>query len=521
MADQELNQRNPGSASTLKFDGWALKLQSGELERGEKRVRLQEHPFKVLQALIERPGELVTREALIARLWPEGVVDFETGLNTAMRKLRVALGDTADTPRYIETLPRRGYRFIGRIEAPIDISQAGAVARDPGSAPLPPPVVVGEPSPIHALHRPNTWYWWFTMGVSIVVIGVLTIGITFLNRHPRGPGAQNPPTNSVSALPGGTRNEAAMAAYLDGVRMAEATVADATQGRAILGKLDEAIRLDPQFALAYAARSRALIDYGGHFMVDAMPDAFTQAKADAERAIALAPMLGEAQAALGDVYSGAFADFPRAEQAYARAVELAPNDVRVLRAYSTFEGFMGSFDKATAMARRSVALEPTNIYSHLALGEILLFGRRYVEAAAEFTETIRLEPGHASEAYQRRGRALYLAQQYEPAAATCEAEPDRYTGQLCLAMVYDKLGRSTESESILQTAIAEQGDYAAYEFAEIYAQRGVMEKAMEWLETAVRTNDPGMIYLKTDPFLDPLRDQERFQAILRALRFPN
>lgn len=73
----------------------------------------------------------------------------------------------------------------------------------------------------------------------------------------------------------------------------------------------------------------------------------------------------------------------------------------------------------------------------------------------------------------------------------------------------------------MQTAIAEQGEYAAYQFAEIYAQRGVLAKAMEWLETAVRANDPGMIYLKTDPFVDPLRDQERFQAILRALRFPN
>lgn len=519
MADQELNQRNAGSASILEFDGWALKLQSGELERGENRVRLQEHPFKVLQALLERPGELVTREALIARLWPEGVVDFETGLNTAIRKLRVALGDTADTPRYIETLPRRGYRFIGRIEAPIDTSQPPALTRDPGSAPLPSPVV-GEPPPIHSPGKPNT-YGWFAIGISVVAIGVVAVGIAFLKRHPRDPGAQTPPTSSVSALPGGTHTAAAMAAYLDGVRMAEATVADATQGRAILGKLDEAIRLDPQFALAYTARSRALIDYGGHFMVDAMPDAFTQAKADAERAIALAPTLGEAQAALGDVYSSALLDFPRAQQAYARAVELAPNDVRVLRAYSTFEGFMGSFDKAAAMARRSIALEPSNIYSHAALGEVLLYGRRYAEAAAEFTETIRLEPGHASEAYQRRGRALYLARQYESAAATCEAEPDRYTGQLCLAMVYDKLGRSTESESILQTAIAEQGEYAAYQFAEIYAQRGVMAKAMEWLETAVRTNDPGMICLKTDPFLDPLRDQERFQAILRALRFPN
>src|SRR5882724_2614813 len=101
----------------IQFDGWILRIRSGELLRDGVRIRLQERPLQILEVLLTNPGELVTREQLIAHLWPTGVVDFDTGLNTAMRKLRIALGDDAETPRYIETIPRRGYRFIGKIEA--------------------------------------------------------------------------------------------------------------------------------------------------------------------------------------------------------------------------------------------------------------------------------------------------------------------------------------------------------------------------------------------------------------------
>jgi TolB-like protein/DNA-binding winged helix-turn-helix (wHTH) protein len=104
-------------ANKIGFDGWVLDPESGDLERAGTRIRLQEQPLQVLIELIDARGGVVTRDQLIAKLWPKGVVDFDTGLNTAIRKLRVALGDTADTPRYIETLPRRGYRFIAAPDA--------------------------------------------------------------------------------------------------------------------------------------------------------------------------------------------------------------------------------------------------------------------------------------------------------------------------------------------------------------------------------------------------------------------
>jgi TolB-like protein/Tfp pilus assembly protein PilF len=102
----------------MSFDGWVLRAEIGELARDGRKVRLQDQPLQILEALLSRPGELVTREELIARLWPKGVVDYDTGLNSAVRKLRVALQDDADAPRYIETVPRKGYRFIGVLDPP-------------------------------------------------------------------------------------------------------------------------------------------------------------------------------------------------------------------------------------------------------------------------------------------------------------------------------------------------------------------------------------------------------------------
>src|SRR2546425_2139112 len=97
----------------IRFGIFEVDLQAGELRRQGYKVKLQEQPFQVLVMLLERPGEVVTREELQKKLWPaDTFVDFERGLNRAINKLREALGDDADSPRFIETLPRRGYRFL-------------------------------------------------------------------------------------------------------------------------------------------------------------------------------------------------------------------------------------------------------------------------------------------------------------------------------------------------------------------------------------------------------------------------
>src|SRR5881392_599722 len=101
------------SHGTVRFGAFELDEDAGELRREGIKVRLQEQPLQILQILLEQPGKVITREELRKRIWPSDTfVDFDHGINNAIKRLREALADTAETPRYIETLPRRGYRFI-------------------------------------------------------------------------------------------------------------------------------------------------------------------------------------------------------------------------------------------------------------------------------------------------------------------------------------------------------------------------------------------------------------------------
>ena len=114
----------------MRFGPYEADPSTGELKKDGARIPLQDKPFQILVLLLRRPGELVTREDLRAQLWPaDTFVDFEHGLNTAVKKLRQALDDSADTPRYVETLPRRGYRFIAAVQG----APAGAPAIVPPS----------------------------------------------------------------------------------------------------------------------------------------------------------------------------------------------------------------------------------------------------------------------------------------------------------------------------------------------------------------------------------------------------
>jgi len=113
------------SPGVLRFGIFDLDARTGELRKHGVRVKLQGKPLQVLQAVLEQPGKVVSREALRARLWPSDVfVDFEAGINPAANRLRIVLGDSAENPRYIETLPRVGYRFIGPVERVLDGQEA-------------------------------------------------------------------------------------------------------------------------------------------------------------------------------------------------------------------------------------------------------------------------------------------------------------------------------------------------------------------------------------------------------------
>src|SRR5580692_8213250 len=121
--------------SVVRFGTFEVSLQSGEVRKAGLRIRVQQQPMKLLEILLEHPGEVVTREELRSRVWPsENFGDFDQALNIAIGKLRSALGDSAESPRFIETLPKRGYRFIADVSV-VD-ADAGPKRQEPVGAEL-------------------------------------------------------------------------------------------------------------------------------------------------------------------------------------------------------------------------------------------------------------------------------------------------------------------------------------------------------------------------------------------------
>jgi TolB-like protein/Flp pilus assembly protein TadD len=318
---------------------------------------------------------------------------------------------------------------------------------------------------------------------------------------------------------GGTRNPAALDAYLRGVKAYQSR-AEGSDIPGAIAEYTEAIRLDPNYALAFAGRSFALADYTAEVATGAaIREGFEKADADARQAIALAPDLGEAHLALAFVSEQGNLDFAQAREEYERALALAPGNSEILRESGRFNALMGHFDAAIAALRRAVVLDPLARSSHLALGRALYLARRYEEAATAFGQVISLDPVFKM-AYGEQGLAFYGLGDLQSTRAACETQRDDWDSKYCLAMVYDKLGRHADAAAQLAKIKEYWGDAAPYQYAEIYAQWGDRPKALAWLETAMRLRDAGLVYVKTDPLLDPLRKEPRFQAIERALKFP-
>ena len=317
---------------------------------------------------------------------------------------------------------------------------------------------------------------------------------------------------------GGTRNAAAFDAYLRAGRAAD------EGGRQnylkAIAAYTEAIRLDPNYALAIADRSFTQSLYGSQVALRAeVREYFDRALADARRAIELAPGLAEAHMALGFYLANGALDIQQASEEFERGRALAPGSATILRISGVFAVMAGRTEAGLADLRRAVTLDPLSALTHHLLGFGLYLAHRYQEAKVANSEAISLDP-ELLRAYEFLGLVEYLLGDPDGARITCEARPNVWQTQWCLALAYQKLGRHADAQAEVAKMQKAQGDTTAYQFATIYAQWGEIPKALEWLESAMRLRDPGLSLLKQDPLVEPLRQEPRFQAVERELKFP-
>jgi DNA-binding winged helix-turn-helix (wHTH) protein/tetratricopeptide (TPR) repeat protein len=484
------------------FDGWTLKPATGELVRGSETIRLTQQPLRILIALLERPGEVVTRERLVELLWPKGVVDYDNGLNVAVRKLRMALGDDTGTPRYIETLPRIGYRFIGSMTAP-----TAPAPLAPAPAPSPAPVEATVPAKPPWISRGP-----LLMALILVLVGVFA-WVQWPARNPQAPSSA-PPT-ATAAIPRRTTNERAYEHYLKGIY--NRSRRDRNSLQLALEHFEAAIREDPQYAEAWAGLADALVGGTIGHSIRAR-EGFERAREAAVRSVELDPNIAETRTALGQIYMFFDRDYAAAEAEYDQALAVNPNYARLWHHIGSLRAFQGRAVEALAAMRRARELEPMTLLYNANYGHVLYHSRRYDEAIAHLRPLLEATPT-LDQARSVLIRSLVANGSVEQAAEHLGLRQSELPNISDAGLVYAKSGQ--RDNALLEIArirkLSEQGYGVGYELAVIYAALGDVPQGCEALELAWKDASPFLGWMTLDPRMDPLRPAPCYAEIQRRL----
>ena len=285
---------------------------------------------------------------------------------------------------------------------------------------------------------------------------------------------------------------------------------------------EEAVRLDPTHAPAHAGIADSCIVDGGRYLGISPKNAYTRARAAAERAVELDDDLAEAHTSLAAVMTDYDWDWKGADREYSRAIELNPNYVTAHSWYAEQLSRMGRHDEAVAEARLARELDPLSLASSMIVAWILYFARRYDEALEQGRQTLELDPNYAT-VYRIMGWSYEETGDYEAAieshrrAAELTGHSPNFKGQLGRA--YALAGKQSEAREILDELLktAEQSYISSLDIAVIHAALGEEDRAFEWLEKAFQERADHLPYLKVNPRLDQLRDDPRFEDLLRRM----
>jgi TolB-like protein/Tfp pilus assembly protein PilF len=554
------SEENP---SLLRFGMFEVDLRTCELRKRGVRVRLQRQPFKVLVRLASGGGDLVTRDELQSELWGgDTFVDFDQGLNFCVKQIRTALGDDAQNPRYVETLPRQGYRFVAPVSrgaAVVRLVQSGASEETPRSGPSERSVAVLPFSDL----SPERDQDYFCEGIAEEIL---------------------------TALRRVERLKVASRACSFRFHSAEVDVREIGRELGVSTLLDGSVRK----AGTRLRITVELVDAGDGFQIWSesydreLRDIFA-IQEEIARTVAQAleiTLSAQESGALGkqatqdilayDCYLRGrqrYYEYDRrsiesARELFSRAIERDPRFARAHAGLADCLSYLftnagretAHLDSARASAEKALALDPDLAEAHASLGTALSLAGHHVEAEAVFEAAIRLAPQlfEAHYFYARdcfiRGKLAAAAAHYEEAMRVW---PDDYQAPLLVAQVYEDLGRPGDAAAARRrgVVVAEQrlraspeDARALYMGANGLVALGERERGLEWVERALTLDpdEPMVLYnvaciqclagddeaalssleralqagmtarewLEHDSNLDPIRDTPRFRALL-------
>jgi DNA-binding winged helix-turn-helix (wHTH) protein/Flp pilus assembly protein TadD len=467
----------------LKFDGWTVDRISGEIARDGHRSRLPQQPLRILLELFDRAGSVVTREQLVKALWPAGVVDFDNGLNVAVRKLRVALDDTGDVPRYIETLPKVGYRFINQPD----------MARATSSPATP------EPSPTMGWARSSR------VKIAVGLGAVALVGALVWLRHSE---------ESITA-PHHVPSPRAQELYVEGMHHRSRRDIDATD--LALAKLEAAIKEDPDYAEAWAGYSRTLSSAVVRQRVTPA-EGLPKARAAAERALVLDATVVDAYVTLVHIHMDFDKNFAAATRDLEKAKSLGKPSASLWHYSAMWNAQQGRVEAGLADMRRARELEPMTLLLSSNYALILVNARRYDEAIELLQPIVDANPGFDT-GRSVLARALAATGRLDDALAQLQARQVVGAWQGDLGVLYAKMGR--REDALREIARLEERQRAgfgeSYEMATIFTTLGELDKGCESLGRALTDYSFQVNWMRLDPRVDPLRGRECFALVERRL----
>ncbi len=555
----------------VQFGAFEVDLEGRRLLKKGIPITLREQSFQVLAALMERPGEIVTREELRRRLWSSDTfVDFEVALNSAVSRLRDALGDSANSPTVIETIPKRGYRFV------VPIAKRPAVAVMPFVNPtadvkddyfsdgLADELIrvlsridglrviarsvafrfkgqswdarqVGRELGVEAVLEGSVWRSGDRIRITVNLVGVKD-GFNLWAQRFDGKmgdlyGIQDEVCAAVAealhvrfAVQVPEKRPSDMRAYvqyLKGAHLLKKRRPDDV--RRAFEYFQEAIRLDPGFAEPYYG---AAMFYNVSAAYGALPplSALPNAEDLLSKGLALDANSTSLHSTLGmlRVFQWRWAE---AEQAYKRAISLEPANAFPHMAYPILCSFLGRHDEALLHAGKALELDPLDLMTNFRLVQANYYARRYDDAVHTGRIAVELTPDSPYTCFYL---ALSLAALGIKDEAWSMANKGRKLndglplGEGHFGYVAGVLGHKVEACSVVRELESRrEGGYGpALPIAWTYLGLGETASALEWLETALAEHDPFLGSAMVFPAYDAIRDQARFMRLTHKLNLP-
>ena len=488
--------------AVVRFGVFEADLRASELRRSGARIRIQDLPFRALALLLSRPNEVVTRDELRQELWADNVfVDFDRAISSAIKRVRDALGDSADNPIFIETIERHGYRWIGPTH-PVEL------------------FTEEKPNHAHASEEPPSKPWRKLVFV-LPLLSLLFAAWIFR------PGFRNAKagTQSLATQAANTSrdpvNPEAKDFYLKGrFYWNKRTPQSLNQA---VDAFTQAIIHDPNYAAAYMGLAdcyNLLREYS------AMParDAYSRAFAAAQKAVELDEQSSEAHASLAFVTFYGMWDMNAAEREFRRAIDLDPSDAKAHHWYATFLQTIGRHGESLAEIDRAQELDPHSSSILADKGRLLWAAGRHEEALQLLKQIAASEPDFVSPhrylkyAYLETGDYANYVQEMKKQALLTHDAPTLAVAESA-AMGFAVSGK----RGLLQNQLREQkrfyetGSLSPYWLAQTENLLGDTQNALRYLEICAQAHDEAFLLLVEDPIFNNLHENPSFQRLVGKL----